>query len=189
MSEHTGEDRQIWSCSLFPGEAVSENEALEDELRRKALPVWEDARALERFLRVTGSSQAACARRLGRSQAAVANRLRLLKLPPDVIEALRNSGLTERHARALLRLSDPEQQRRAAAVFASRAMSVAQAESYVEALLSPMSAAGSLCGERMEALRRLLTHLEELKDVVPGTEMELRDGGGAVILTVRVPKG
>ena len=59
MSEHTGEDRQIWSCSLFPGEAVSENEALEDALRQKALPVWEDARALERFLRVTGFSQAA----------------------------------------------------------------------------------------------------------------------------------
>ena len=189
MSEHTGEGRQIWRCSLFPGKAASENETLEDVLRRKALPVWEDAQALARFLRVTGVSQAACARRLGRSQAAVANRLRLLKLPPDVIDRLRDGGLTERHARALLRLPGPELQRRTAAVFAARAMTVAQAESYVDALLSPGGAAGSLSGPRPEALSRFWAHLEELKEAVPDAVMEILDAGGDVILTIRLPKG
>ena len=49
-----------------------------------------------------GMSQEEAARRLGKSQSAVANKLRLLKLPEDVLETLRDRGLTERHGRALL---------------------------------------------------------------------------------------
>lgn len=181
--------RSIWSCSLVPAPEETEAETLEAALCRKDLPLWEDVRELERYIRLTGLSQAECAKRLGRSQAAVANRLRLLKLPEDVAERLRRGGLTERHARALLRLSRPEMQRRAAAAFVQRRMTVSEAENYVEFLLSPESAAGALSRERQAALNRIWSQLEQLQDAVPGVSMELRDGGGTVILEIRLPKG
>ncbi len=57
-------------------------------------------------------SQEEAARRIGKSQSAVANKLRLLKLPEDVLESLRDNGLAERHGRAL-RLTDENAQRMA----------------------------------------------------------------------------
>ena len=77
------------------------------------------------------------ARRIGKSQSAVANKLRLLKLPPEALYLLRESGLTERHARALLRLEEPELQRTAARHVAEQGLTVARTEEHVETLLHP----------------------------------------------------
>ena len=76
-------------------------------------------------------------RRIGKSQSAVANKLRLLRLPPDVLTLLREHGCTERHARALLRLEEPELQRMAARHVAEQGLTVARTEEYVETLLHP----------------------------------------------------
>ena len=82
-------------------------------------------------------SQEEAARRLGLSQSAVANKLRLLKLPPDILAALRDKGLTERHGRALLRLESPEKQRAALAQIVELGLNVAQTDAYIDSLLSP----------------------------------------------------
>ena len=179
----------VWSCSLVPELEESEKEALESALCRKELSLWDDAQALDRYIRLAGLSQAACAGRLGRSQAAVANRLRLLKLPYDVGERLRRGELTERHARALLRLPRPEDRSRTAELFVRRRMSVAEAESHVERLLSPEDAMSALSRERRTALSRIWQELERLRDAVPEVSMTLRDAGGSVILEIRLPKG
>ena len=183
------DERPIWSCSLVPEARGSEKDTLEAALREKSLPLWEDARALRRYLRITGLSQAECARRLERSQAAIANRLRVLRLPEEVIDLLREARLTERHARALLRLPSPEMQRRAAAAFAKQEMTVAEAESLVDALLSPQGAAAALSRERRGAVEELWSWLEQLQKAVPETAMTLRDEGRFVVLTIRLPKG
>ena len=83
--------------------------ALIENLQRRDLDYMEEAAAIARLLRRYGLSQQQAAERLGRSQSAVANKLRLLRLEEPVAEALHHYGLTERHARALLRLEDPEQ--------------------------------------------------------------------------------
>ena len=67
----------------------------------------------------------------------MANKLRLLRLPPDVLTLLLEHGCTERHARALLRLEEPELQRMAARHVAEQGLTVARTEEYVEALLHP----------------------------------------------------
>ena len=149
----------------------------------------EDARALERYLRLTGLSQAACAARLGRSQAAVANRLRLLKLSEDVLERLARGELTERHARALLRLPGGAEQSRTAELFVWRRMSVADAERHVDRLLSPEGNADALSRERQASLNRIWAELERMRQAVPEVSMTLRDEGGSVILEIRLPKG
>ena len=109
--------------------------ALVENLQRRDLDFIEEALGLSRLIRMFGLSQEEAARRIGKSQSAVANKLRLLKLPRDVLDGLREHGLSERHGRALLRLSDADAQRAALMYIADNALSVAAAEAYVETLL------------------------------------------------------
>lgn len=111
--------------------------ALVENLQRRDLDFFEEAAALSRLIQTYGLSQEEAARKIGRSQSAVANKLRLLRLPSDVLALLRQGGLTERHARALLRLEDPELQRSAAQAMVNGGFTVAQSEAYIESLLSP----------------------------------------------------
>ena len=110
--------------------------ALIENLQRRDLDFIEEAVGLSRLIRMFGMSQEEAAKRIGKSQSAVANKLRLLKLPRDVLENLRSYGLSERHGRALLRLTDPNAQRMALEYIAANALTVAATEEYIEALLS-----------------------------------------------------
>ena len=110
--------------------------ALVENLQRRDLDFLEEAVALRRLIVQHGLSQEEAARKVGKSQSAVANKLRLLKLAPEVLEAVKEGGLSERHARSLLRL--PEEQRlEAARYMAENQLTVAKAESYVDKLISP----------------------------------------------------
>ena len=104
--------------------------ALVENLQRKDLNVWEEAAALRQLIDRHHLSQEEAAQRVGKSQSAVANKLRLLKLPEDVIATLRSHRLTERHARSLLRLGSPEAQRAALEEILKRGLNVAQTEVY-----------------------------------------------------------
>lgn len=109
--------------------------ALIENLQRRDLDYWEEAAAIARLIRRYGLSQEGAAEKLGKSQSAVANKLRLLRLPESVREIARENGLTERHARALLRLEEAEEQRRAAMTIVEHQWNVAQSEAYIERLL------------------------------------------------------
>lgn len=111
--------------------------ALVENLQRRDLDFWEEALALERLINTFQLSQEECARRIGKSQSAVANKLRLLKLPPEVLELLRGGSCSERHARALLPLELPELQLQAAKAVVDGQLTVAQTEALVQQLRSP----------------------------------------------------
>ncbi len=110
--------------------------ALVENLQRRDLDFIEEANGIHQLIRMFGMSQEEAARRIGKSQSAVANKLRLLKLPQDVLEGLRENGLSERHGRALLRLPEPEQQREALMYIVDNGLNVAAADAYIDALLS-----------------------------------------------------
>jgi ParB family chromosome partitioning protein len=78
--------------------------ALVENIQRKDLSAIEEARCLADLLQATGWTQVELAKRLGRSQAALANKLRLLQLDEDVQEMVVDGKLSERQARALLSL-------------------------------------------------------------------------------------
>ena len=109
--------------------------ALVENLQRRDLDFIEEANGINQLIRMFGMSQEEAARRIGKSQSAVANKLRLLKLPQDVLDALRENGLSERHGRALLRLPEPEQQREALMYIMDNGLNVAAADAYIDALL------------------------------------------------------
>lgn len=110
--------------------------ALVENLQRRDLDFIEEANGINQLIHMFGMSQEEAARRIGKSQSAVANKLRLLKLPQDVLEGLRENGLSERHGRALLRLPEPEQQREVLMYIVDNSLTVAATDAYIDALLS-----------------------------------------------------
>lgn len=169
--------------------------ALVENLQRRDLDFVEEATALARLIRTYGFSQEEAARKIGKSQPAVANKLRLLRLPPDVLSLLRENCLTERHARALLRLDGPEAQRAAAQAIVDQGLTVAKAEAYIESLLSP--------APPKPPRRKKPTYIIKdvrlfLNSVTHGLSMmnaagvdaacDRTDTDDAILLTIRIPK-
>ena len=184
MSEKQERGRSIWSCGFGRLPEEAEIFALEETLQDPASSFWSDAAALRRYLELTGLSQAACARRLGRSQAAVANRLRVLKLPEAVRERMHAAALTERHARALLRLPTEQQQLSALEEVAGKGLTVAETEALVEDLLRLKESPLALDAE----LDALLEALRSLRRRCPEAEFTLEEENQAVVLSIRFPK-
>ena len=103
--------------------------ALVENLQRQDLDYIEEARGISFLMEKFSFSQDQAAKMLGKSQSAVANKLRLLRHSPAVLERLRQHDLTERHARALLRLPTEQQKLDAVDMIVKMAMSVARTES------------------------------------------------------------
>ena len=115
--------------------------ALIENLQRRDLHYFEEAVAIAKLISTYGLSQEQAAEKLGKSQSAIANKLRLLKLSPDCVTLLRENELSERHARALLRLPDDDMRLAAVREIVEKDYNVAQTEEYVEALLRETGAA------------------------------------------------
>ena len=173
--------------------------ALVENLQRRDLDFVEQARGIAQLIRLFGLRQEECARRLGKSQSAVANKLRLLRLPEDVLMGLRNAELTERHGRALLRLATPEEQRAALGQFIAQDMNVAAAEAYVEQLLTAPEPETEADGEPEKQrtfvmkdvrlfLNSLTRNLELMKQGGIDAGLEQRETEDALILTISIPK-
>ncbi len=110
--------------------------ALIENLQRRDLDPFEEAAGIKDLIDRTGMTQGEAAKKLGKSQSCLANKLRLLTLSPHLQDKLRQSGLTERHARALLVL--PEDMRESAlSQIIARQMTVEKAEAYIQTLLAP----------------------------------------------------
>ena len=110
--------------------------SLLENIQREQLNPFEQARALRELLDLWGCTQEAGARRLGIAQPTLANKLRLLTLTPAQQEFCVAQNLTERHARAVLRLPTEELRSKALKAAAQRGYTVQQTEAMVERVLS-----------------------------------------------------
>lgn len=109
--------------------------ALVENIQRKDLHFFDEAEALSKLLDFYGMTQEDAAIRLGKTQSTVANKLRLLKLSENVREKIRQYGFTERHARALLKLSSEALQLEAINTISSRRLNVEQTERLIAAII------------------------------------------------------
>ena len=96
--------------------------------------MFEEARAIAGMMRMRGITQADMARSLGVSQSYVANKVRLLSLSPEMMKRIDEAGLTERHARAVLRLRDESLRTRALDRIISEGLTVRESEALVDLL-------------------------------------------------------
>ncbi|MCI8593960.1 MAG: ParB/RepB/Spo0J family partition protein [Oscillospiraceae bacterium] len=167
--------------------------ALVENLQRRDLDYWEEALALRRLIDTYGLTQEQVAEQVGKSQSAVANKLRLLKLSPDIITLARSAGLTERHARALLRL--PEELRMEALKhIIAESLNVAATDHYIDGLLSPVAIPKKvkrptiLLRDVRLFLNTLNRGVTALKHSGVAADCRQEDAGDAILLTIRIPK-
>ena len=161
--------------------------ALVENLQRQDLDFIEEAQGIRYLLDHFKMSQEQAARLLGKSQSSVANKLRLLRHSPAVLEALREAGLTERHARALLRLPDENSVLAAIREIARQNMSVARTERYIENLLSTSTAKkrGASVGAFLNSLTQNLQKIQ--LSGIPAVS-ECRETDSQIVLTITIPK-
>lgn len=110
--------------------------ALIENVQRENLCYLDEAEALSNLIHDFGLTQEELARRIGKTQATIANKIRLLRLTPAVKKLLREHDLTERHARALLRLDSEELQLKTLEAVCSKRLNVAQTDRLVDGLLA-----------------------------------------------------
>ena len=181
-------------CRLLAlDEAQSSLAALVENLQRRDLDCWEEAEGIARLMALLGLSQEQAAARLGKSPSAVANKLRLLKHSPAVRAALQEAGLSERHARALLRLPEESQRLEAVGVILRQGLSVARTEAYIDSLLKPPAPAKRpprrlAIGDLRLFLNSVDRHLDTLRRAGVAAELEKAETEAAVVLTIRLPK-
>ena len=168
--------------------------ALIENLQRRDLDYMEEAAAIARLLRRYGLSQQQAAEKLGRSQSAVANKLRLLRLEEPVAEALHHYGLTERHARALLRLEDPEQRLAAVEHIGKNQLNVAHAEGYIDRLVAqnqttqPRRRSTYILKDVRLFLNSVDRGVRLMQTAGVGAKVSRRDTEDAICLTVTIPR-
>lgn len=109
--------------------------ALVENLQRAELNFFEEAEAILSLNEVYHMSRDEIALRLGVAQSTISNKLRLLRFPADQRTLLIAGGLTERHARALLRINDDAVRKEAIGQILEQRMNVSQAEKYIEGLM------------------------------------------------------
>ena len=161
--------------------------AMIENLQRQDLDFIEEAMGISRLMESFEMSQEQVARMLGKSQSAIANKLRLLRHSEPVLLALREGNLTERHGRALLRLNGEEEKLSAIAEIVKQGMSVARTEKYIEALLSSRDISPRKANVS-SFLNNLTQSLQKIQlSGVPAVS-ERRETDTQIVLTITIPK-
>ena len=172
--------------------------ALIENLQREDLHFLEEAEGYEKLMEEFHLTQEAMAARVGKKQSTIANKLRLLRLSDRIRKILVEGGLTERHARALLKLDDEEKQVQVLTVVIDNGYSVRQTESYIEKLLEDKKQEKK---KRMVIVNDVRIYLNRIKQVVSAIKdvgipvaMEQTVEGDDVIVSLRIknmkkPKG
>ena len=161
--------------------------ALVENLQRQDLDFIEEAKGISTLMEQYSLSQEQAARLLGKSQSGVANKLRLLRHSEPVLQALREGGLTERHARALLKLQNEPDKLKAIAVMVRQNMSVARAEQYIQELLDAPSQRQPMAdvGAFLKNVTQTLTRIQ--RSGIPAIS-ERRETESQIVLTITIPK-
>lgn len=111
--------------------------AIIENIQRDNLNFFEEAEAIYKLLTVYNLSQHEIAKKLGKSQSSLSNKTRLLKLSPELRSVIIENSLTERHARALLRLEGDVERLKAILYIIEKKLNVSETDKYIDTLLAP----------------------------------------------------
>ena len=167
---------------------------LAENLHRSDLHYIEEAEGILRLIAQCGLSQNEAAALLAMSPSALCNKLRLLRLSPDCVRLLREHDLSERHARALLRLTNEEDRLKALQVIAARGYNVAQSEAYIEELLklkqkTPPPRLPTYIVKDVRIFLNTIRHsLGLMQRAGVEADMQREDTDDGILLTIRIPK-
>ncbi|HHY32100.1 MAG TPA: nucleoid occlusion protein [Firmicutes bacterium] len=184
---------------MSPGESAEVS--LVENLQRKDLNVLEEATGYQKLLGEFGLTQQELAKRVGKSQSTIANKLRLLKLPKPVLDALASEIISERHARALLRLPSEQEQVMVLRRIHAQGLTVGQTEALIDERLKEIrrkrvrrKVRGQEAGA-VRAFKDIRVFLNSVRDVVRQLKatgvsvgFEEKDEGDVLELRIRIAK-
>lgn len=165
--------------------------ALVENVQRENLSFFEEAEAYQALLSAHGLSRDELAGKLSRSPSAVANKLRLLKLPASVRAAIAIHGLTERHARALLRLSREEEQLEALDRAVKHQMNVRGLEQLIERMLREKADKPTVRGvyrDHRMFVNAMMNTVRTLQEAGAGVISRVTERSDGVEITVVIPR-
>ncbi len=168
--------------------------ALIENLQRENLNFIEEAAGYARLMESFNLTQEVLAQRLGKSQSTIANKLRLLRLPESVKQMVLNENLTERHARALLKLNSENLQRKMALEIVERGLTVNQTEQKIDRLIGPEKSAVPDRRQRsvIKDIRIFLNTIREAVKMIESAglspEVEEKNEPGYIQVTIRLTK-
>lgn len=164
--------------------------ALIENLQREDLHFLEEAEGYEKLMQQFHITQEAMAARVGKKQSTIANKLRLLRLSDRIRKILVEANLSERHARALLKLDDEEKQVQVLTVVIDNGYSVRQTENYIEKMLADKKQEKK---KRLVIVNDVRIYLNSIKQVVNAIKdvgipvnMEQTVDGEDVIVSLRI---
>jgi ParB family chromosome partitioning protein len=167
--------------------------ALIENLHRENLNIFEQAGAMAALIDIYSLTQEQAAHQLSMSQSAVANKLRLLKLSESERQIILSSSLSERNARALLRISDVELRLAALRHIAARSLTVAESESYIEKLLCQKEEEKRRKNMKIviKDVRIFYNTIDHAIDTMRRAGIDVtssrRDNGDSVEMTIKIP--
>lgn len=173
--------------------------ALVENLQRRDLDFFEEANGFKRLIEQFGLTQEEAARKVGKTQSAVANKLRLLRLSQQNMELIRCNNLTERHARALLRLNDEADRINVTNYIIEHELNVSRTEEYIDEFLkakeNPQPAVEAESGKRVVRLfkdvRFFLNTLNRavgvMVDAGIGATVKQQESDDGLTLTICIP--
>ena len=165
--------------------------ALIENLKRSDLGVFDEAEGMEKIISLWGAGNEEAAKKLGIAPSTLSNKLRILKLPSEAKRLITENGLTERHARELLRIESDEDKIKALRHIVGRKLNVSETERYIN----------SLCAKNKEKrktkyfvkdVRLFINTFEHAVDVMNdsgiGAEMNVAECGDSIVCSVSIPK-
>ncbi|MCL2360917.1 MAG: nucleoid occlusion protein [Defluviitaleaceae bacterium] len=172
--------------------------AMIENLQRKDLHFFEEAHGLSNLMTDYGFTQEALAGRIGKTQSTIANKIRIMRLSRNVQKLIIDNDLTERHARALLKLSNEEDQLEVLTKVIKQGLTVRKTEALIEATLSPVTQ--SIGGQSpfkayIRDIRILTNSIKENLDMVRQSgidthfDMEQTDTGYNIMIKLNYTAG
>lgn len=165
--------------------------ALIENLQRQNLGFFEEARAIEKLMREYGLSQEDAARRLGKAPSTVSNKLRLLSLPKEAQDIIIEKSLSERHARALLRLEGKDIMEVLGKI-TEKNLNVTQSEALVEEYLTKSQAPSRRTKRMFSDVKIFLKAINNAVDTMQksgiGADIKREDTGESYIYKIEIPK-
>lgn len=165
--------------------------ALVENLQRRDLDFFEEAEGFKKLIDTFGLTQEEAARKVGKTQSAVANKLRLLRLSQKNVALIREGGLTERHARAILRLSDETERLEATKHIIEHQMNVSRTEQYIDHLLEAPKEERRPMLRLIKDVRFFLNTVDKavgvMKDSGVNAKMEKEEQEDGILVRILIP--